>query len=317
MQVLFRQGLIGYQPLPKYFQLHNSSVSLNADIKPIQIAFAHDVANYLFVEKVSIVDAWQGLNLMDSFWLYWDIDLITANRTFGFTQLPPGFGPNFPTSPEIDQHFFNQTKSKMYFFNGDTWIECIRVFAGSLIAGALTIMPQGTQVNINTPIDIGAILHDVYGKPVRKLVADGFVFLTTTDVVQPFNTNLDTLSMAQLDLSGVCDRYIPKLYCVKSTGRTSQGDNMIEAASYFDIDNAAFAVTSENMNPGEVKQLITQGFVQDMSFNWSFPPQTGLFVGGAGEITPHTNTEYSIQKIGHIVNANTIYINIGRHIILS
>jgi hypothetical protein len=323
MQITFRQGLIGYQPLPKYFQLDSTSVSikaevsLNADMRAIQIAFAHSTANYLFVEDKSVVDAWTGLNLTDTFYLYWDLDLITTKRTFGFTKIAPTFGTVYPTSPAIDTHFFDLAKTTMFFWNGQNWIECIRVFAGTLTAGILTIMPQGTQVNLNTPNDIGTILIDVYGNPVRRLSDAGFIFLTTTDAVQPYNSNLDSLSMAQLDLSGVADRYIPRFYCVKSVGLTPSGTTMIQPASFFDRSNGAFAITSADMHAGDVRQLITHGFVQSDAFNFDLPPQTGLFVGGAGEITPHTNTTFSMQKIGHIVNTNTIFISIGRHIVLS
>lgn len=317
LTLTFRQGIASYETLPLYLQLDSGGATLTVTSKPVKIAFAHGIADYLYIESTTIKDAWAGLNSTDNFWLYWDIDLITAQRTFGTTMVAPTYGSAFPSSPAIDQHYFNLPDMKMYFFNGQTWVECVRLFAGSLMAGKLGTEPLGTQVNSYITYNIGTIVFDIYGKPLKKFTDAGFVFLTTADDLQPSSTNLNSISMSMLDLSGISSTYIPKFYCVKAVGRDDNDHNLISAASFMDINNAAFAITSVEMFPGQVKQLITRGFIQDMTFNFRYPPQTPLFVGGAGEITPFANNLFSIQKIGHIVSTNTIYISVGRQILIS
>lgn len=318
MQLDFRQGIVSYQQLPKYIQLDGNSVSLDASVNPVVIAFSHGTANYLYTELVSVKDAWVGpFDVTNSYWLYWDIDLITGKRSFGYTRFIPLFGNSYPTNPEVNQHYFYIPDMKMYYWNGQTWVECVRVFTGSLIAGVLTGISVGTQVNGTSSNVIGTILFDIYGNPLKKYIDTFFVFLTSVDVIPPANTNLDSVDLSQLNISGITNSYIPKFYCVISGGSDSFNNIIISKASYMNINNAAFAITTDNMNAGDVKQLITHGFLQDTSFNWQCPLLTPLFVGGDGEITVNVNSLFSIQKIGYVVNVNTIYIDIDRQILLS
>jgi hypothetical protein len=317
MQLDFRQGIAEYQSAPLYIQLDSGGASLNVSVKPIKVSFAHGLGNYLYIEENSVMDAWMNLNRTDNFWMYWDIDMVTARRSFGVTKIEPTFGTLYPISPVIDQHYFYIPDMKMYFFNGQTWVECIRVFAGSMKAGYLGNEPRGTQVNVNVQNVSSEILFDIYGNPLKKFTDTGFTFLTADDDLPPATTNLNSINMSRLNMSGFSTSYIPRFYCIASAGVDAEGNTQVMAASYMDTTNPAFAITSDDMHPGEVKQLITRGFVQDNTFNFPYLPQTPLFVGGAGEITPFSNKGFSIQKIGHIVNTNTIYINVGRQIIFS
>lgn len=318
MLLNFRQGMVGYQQLPDYIQLNSMIVSLDTTISPIIITFAHGSTNYLFTELESVSNAWNTtFNTSTSYWLYWDISLITGLRTFGFTLLLPTFGSTFPGSPSLDQHYFSIPDMKMYYWNGESWVECIRVFAGSLINGILHKISLGTQVQINLPSAAGEILFDSNGNPLIKYLEDGtFEFATTNDDTQSGSQNLTNIKINQLDISGLSNSYIPKYYCVKFIGKDAYNRIQIQKASYFDVNNAAYAITLDDMNVGEVKQLITHGFIQDFSWYWNYPPFTPLFVGGDGEVTTYVSNTLSIQKVGHVVNVNTIFVNIEQQIIL-
>lgn len=319
MQVNFRQGLISYQSLPSYLQLtKNKTVILDTSKKQITVNFANGEANYLYTEPVSNtpVAAWGPFDLSGSYWLYWDISLVTGRRTFGYTTSAPVFGATFPSSPTINEHFFNTSTMKMYYWNEQGWIECIRVFAGSLESGKIITISLGTQVNNNMKGVAGNILFDIYGKPLKRFTNDGsFEFLTQADVIQPPNTNFDSIKIGQLDISAIASTDIPKYYCVSSTGVNADGIPTIKKASYFDINNEAYAITSVQMNQGDHRQLIHYGFVQDPTWYWDYPPLTPLFVGGDGEISLFVNNPYSSQKIGYVVNLNTIFINFERQIL--
>lgn len=251
------------------------------------------------------------------YWLYWDIDLITAKRGFGVTTNAPLFGNNFPDIPKLDQHFFSIPNMKMYYWNGMAWVESIRVFAGSIINGKLNTISLGTQVNINTPVNVGEILFDVNKNPVKRYTSSGYEFLTTVDTIPPENDNLVNIKVNGLDINGISNSYIPKYYCVLAAGTDSNGTVSVVKASYFNNNYGAFALTSANMLPGQTKQLITNGFVQDPEFEWNAPTFTPLFVGGDGELTLIPNNEFSIQKVGYVVNPTTIFIKFERQISLT
>lgn len=251
------------------------------------------------------------------YWLYWDIDLITADRSFGVTTNTPQFGNNFPSAPALDQHFFYIPTTTMYYWNGSAWVECLRVFAGSITNNAVNTVSLGTQVNLNASIDVGEIVFDVNGNPIKRFTSTGYEFLTTVNIAPPDNNNLVNVKINNLDINGISNSYIPKYYCVLSAGVDGNGNIEVVKASYFNNNYGAFALTSDNMSPGQVKQLIRNGFIQDPTFNWNTPTFTPLFVGGDGELTLTPNGEFSIQKVGHIVNPSTIFINFEQLISLT
>jgi hypothetical protein len=319
MQITFRQGIVASQTLPPYIVLKNGNVAIDVSKSALKVAFSHGFANYLYTESVSINNAWTGPFLSSqNYWLYWNIDLITGLRTFGYTKVNPAFGESFPTSPTIDQHFFNTTEMKMYYFNGQAWVECIRVFAGSIQAGKILTLSLGTQVNVHASCSAGDILFDVLKDPLKRFVDDGtFVFLTSDDVLPPLNFNEASFKINELNVSGKATMNIPKYYGVISQGKDTLGNILIAKASYFNIDSPAFGITIDQLNPGDVRQLITSGFLQDGSWYWDVPPLTPLYIGGDGEISTFTQNAFSNQRIGYVVNLNTIYVSIGQQVLLT
>ncbi len=319
MLVNFRQGIISYQQLPKYIFIKNGNVGIDASIAPINITFAHGQGNYLYIEKNTVDNAWSGpFNSHQPYWLYWDINLISGRRSFGYTQLRPLNGNTFPSTPQINQYYFNITYNKSYFWNGQNWIECIRVFAGLLNNGTLIYQNTGSQTNLTVQNESGLIVFDSNGLPLKRNISgSSFVFVTTIDKVQNTNLKLNNIKIGDLDISGYSTIFIPKHYCVIHKGIDNFDNKILAKASFFNTNDAAYGITSENMNPGEVKQIILGGYIHDPTWYWNLPPLTPLFVGGDGEITNITPTTYSIQKIGYVVDLTTIFVNITEQILYS
>lgn len=318
MLLNFRQGIVSAQTLPHYIQYKNGNVALDTSKQSIVITFAHGAANYLYTETSALNAAWRGpFNSNSSYWLYWEISLVTGRRSFGYSTAPPSYGTIFPSSPQINEHFFDTSNMKMYSWNGHAWGPVVRVFAGSLINGQIRTTALGTQVNSNVQNSSGKILFDIYNQPLKRYMNDGsFEFLTDGTIVQPIGTNLESIKMSQLDISGVSKvEIVPKYWCVISDGKDIFGNVYVRKASYFDVNNPAFAITSSVMNPSEVRQLVRYGYLQDPRWYWDYPPLTPLFVGGGGEISTYVKNPYSSQRIGYIVNLNTIFIDIQRQII--
>ena len=202
MLITFRQGLVRVQSSPAFLSLSSGDVNLNANTDPTIIAFAHGSSDYLFTENSSITGAWSGpFNSGTSYWLYWNIDLFTGIRTFGYTTVDPdtdgGFGSTLPSTPLTDQHFFDTSEGKMKVWNGSSWNTVIRVFAGNISSGGvLTPETEGSQINLTQIKNVGHILFDSDGSPVKKFDRLGRGHFFTTE--SPLNSQTNRLNSYDL-----------------------------------------------------------------------------------------------------------------------
>ena len=320
MKLQFRQGLVRYQTsvggVPAFLALDNSGSYINLVVAPDPtiITFAHGAANYLFEEARSVDRAWGPMIPGQSAWLYWDIDVNTAARSFGFTLRAPITSPTAPPSPVLDQHWFDKLNNKMKVFNGTAWIERIRVFAATYDGGSsIQPYPVGTQVGINSfPNEAGFIMFDVDELPARKVLPGGkFNFLTTASKFITHASRSVTLSMETLHYPLQADETIPQYHLVCLTeGRK------IAVAKYTDIQRPAVGLAVEAIDRDEIRGFVQSGYVTNQLWNWNDTPGTPLFVGEFGELSKDVPQVTSIQQIGHIVDNTTIFVNIGPQIIL-
>lgn len=312
----YRQGIVEHQKLPRFVTLSvNNTVHFNADQSPTIVTFAHGSTDYLLVEDVTILNAWEGpfINNTD-YWLYWDIDLVTSERTFGQTEIEPGFGETRPLSPSVDQHFFDLIENKMFVWDGIKWTEKIRVFAGTVKDLVLNPMGNYSQINLYGNFDSEVILIDRFNRPVSKFVDNGTKeFVTnTTSGVNTFD-NISTFTYGKLiEYYGIATEPIPKNKCV--CWDVNRG---IKLASPEDVDNPSFGVTEKALEVGEVGKVITHGFLKNRNdWIWSEPENTSIFVGDNGDIVTTPSQVNSSQKIGYIASPNTIFLDFGEQILI-
>ena len=145
MKIPFRQGILRYQKdsigNAVFLQKSNggSSIDLVVSPDPTIVTIAHRTSNYLVEEGKTTPSAWTGFVSGQDYWLYLDIDLLTGERTFGSVKTAPTYGLKSPTSPAIDQHWFdtNATVMCMKIWSGSVWIEKLRVFVAKYKSGCL------------------------------------------------------------------------------------------------------------------------------------------------------------------------------------
>lgn len=209
MQVQFIQGIISYPGSgnnQQFLNISNGKVSLSVAQGDVVVTFAYGNTNYLQVESASVLNAWTNIPSGTQSWLYWDINLQTAVRTFGFTTYEPVVATTAPQTPAADQHWFNTSTKKMYVYSNGNWTEVIRVFAATITAtGAIQPVGSagpmkpyaGTQVGIQEPAGVtaGSIIITDSGLPVRK--SDG-TFFTSAD---QFFTNSGATTTAKIEAS--------------------------------------------------------------------------------------------------------------------
>jgi len=312
MKIGFRQGLVRYQTdtgnNPTFLLYSGGVVSLIVSPDPTLVSFAHGFdGDYLIEESQSVIGAWPGpFNPGQDYWLYWDIDILTGERTFGHTTIEPVDGSIAP-SPVNDQHWFDITTSTHKVVVQGRWQDRIRCFAGKLAGGGLLVpYTTGTQVGFTNTVNAGFLLFDDDGKPVKKFDRFGRGKFITTET--PLSSQHARLANFRLEASLVdakAAEFIPEYHCV-----TYKAVGEIGLAVYDTPGLPAIGIIREDMYVGETRTFISRGYITNTTWNWTDFPGTKLFVGETGEITTTVPQRNSIQRVGIIVSPDTILVDI-------
>lgn len=318
MLTSYRQGIIQQQTSPSFLSLSVGGVNLVASTVNTIISFSHGQSDYLYTENVNINNAWTlPFDVGVDYWLYWDIDKNTGIRTFAYTIVDPytdgGFGGTLPTSPVIDQHFFDLNDYKMKVWNGTTWKVNIRVFAGKVL-NSNNLVPEleESQVNLNQTKNVGHILFDSLTSPIKRVDSNGVSnFVTTETFVRASNNSTNIYKLEALLHSEKSVEPIGRNYCV-----SRKGLNKIGLASYFQPEYPCIGISSEEIGKDEVRRYIVNGVITNN--NWNFPDtaNTPIWVGSNGEITTTIPQKISMQRIGHIIDNNSVFIDISEQILI-
>lgn len=319
MKISFRQGIIRYQRDPSglatFLKKGSGSGSGVIDLvtanDPLIVTFAYRQANYLHEETATVPRAWSGFTPHVDYWLFLDLDMVTAQRTFGHTTVEPTFGAVAPNAPVLDQHWFDVVATTMKVWNGINWTERTRVFVGKYVAGSIIqAQSYGTQVNVHTSNDAGFILFDADGYPVRQHhKRKTFEFLTTASV---FNTV--TAKAINISLDAICTTVratdpLPAFTLVSRDSRTTDAAAVNSADSTIP-GQYAVGLVQEDFWADETGIITQQGYVHNEQWNFTDAPGTILFVGTQGNLTTSPAQQGFIQRVGEIVSSQCIYLNI-------
>jgi hypothetical protein len=89
MKINFRQGIVSYQS-SGFLQFNGNDVDLRANDRAVTVSLAHHDTNYTHSEDNNYPSAWVGpFTPAVNYYLYWDFNQSTFNRTFGWTLLEP------------------------------------------------------------------------------------------------------------------------------------------------------------------------------------------------------------------------------------
>lgn len=169
---------------PNYLTASGLQVSIDGSSKPIYVAFANgfnDTGTIDILSKISslISSSWT-LPANQTCYLYIDKDISTGLLSYGYSLMTDLYQKAAPSSPTLDQHYFNVNDFKMYRWNGSAWEQKQRIFIAKAVAGtstmALYIYPYRSQVpltarKINGATDTG--YNDItllLNSPVRQTV---------------------------------------------------------------------------------------------------------------------------------------------------
>lgn len=315
MKLNFKQGIIRYQTdisnNPTFLQKTVNGVTLNVSPDPTLLTFSHGDHNYTFEENTTIENAWQITQNRDS-WIYWDLDIITGERTFGITYIKPVYSINKPAGVN-DRHWFDLQTKSMKVYTGSNYVTKLRVFAAFLDdGGVISHYETGSQVGLNESCYSGMILYDEDNKPLKKFNrrGDGAFITTETPLSSQFSKIINYKLENEIK-EGIALEYIPKFFCM-----SHKENSKYVLASYITPIYPCIGISSEDMHTGEARTIYTNGYIKNELWDWPDSPGRLLFVGESGQITINVPQLYSIQNIGYIVSPNVIYVDIKQIIYL-
>lgn len=332
-RISFRQGIVRHGKSPgQAFFLQQNGQFVDLVISPdlTLFAFADGNKDYLFTESVTAIKAWGPFSVSQNYWLYLDINRVTGIRTYGSTTLVPVSATTAPALPVVGQMWFdtstgNATSNKMHEYNGASWVQVLRVFAGILSSGNQFLSPvDGVSVETNftgsqigptgtVTTNAGSLVFDSSGKPIVNQSAQ---FFTTEDV---FTTGVPT--GASLKVNNILIRAQSIQTIAPYQVVVFSNFNRIALASPFDFLDKVYGIVEEATPINDIANVITEGII----FNelWDFvsstatPPMVGsindpIYVTSTGELT--TDITFSIPgqvPIGAIIGLQSILFSPG------
>lgn len=312
MRIPFRQGVFIFQQDSSLTPIH---IRKNPDPKYLDVAvfpkstigsMADGSSNYLFSEVISVPHAWGPFTPGSTQYFYWDIDKLTGELTRGITNFEPIYSPAPPLNPQIDQHWFDKSVSKMKFWTGTKWQDKLRLFAGIYqSSGSLTLFVNSSTAGPDyaAEADGGYILRDYDGRPIR--LATGEFLTTDTDIkVSAYLSQAVTKPSPQfLDVSAA--EYIPRFSIVA----LSMPNKVVLASSNPADYKKPVGIVTVDLIPGEVTSMIFEGVLVNPL--WGFPNGAlgePLFCDPTGQLTlsrPVTDISF---RVGTVLGPNIIRV---------
>lgn len=319
MYLTFRQGIARYQTdingMPAFLKKSSPTgqfIDLVVSPDPTVVVFAHKTSTYIVDESKTVVKAWgpfpDGANSTE--YLYWDISLLDGQLTRGFTRLEPIYGSVAPINPANDQHWFDNQTTTMKVWNGNKWLDKIRVFAAKYSSSAnLIYYPIGSQANLNGTFEGGNLILDAFNKPLRQ--SDG-TFVTSASQLAVIGTGAKSVQFEGQMLSGMASEYIAKFSLVQITAQRK----MILGRSANPLSRITGIVT-EDLYESETGRLITTGLVRNEQ--WNFPASAinrPIFCGPTGQVTLVPPQSGVCQIAGFVFDKDSIFMQIQQPIML-
>lgn len=187
MRINFRQGVVSHQA-GGFLSINPSGhVDVLASNRPVTVSVAHQQTNYTHIENNTVANAWLGpFSASIEYWLYWDFNPLTFERTFGITNLEPVAqsvepgGGNPPIvgvivggsgvgSFIVDEHFVI-SPGRIFAVQGSTgndgtYTVATATFSG--ISGQTTIVVNESVVDATADGELTLDI-DSYGEPLRQ-----------------------------------------------------------------------------------------------------------------------------------------------------
>lgn len=311
MLINFRQGLVQAQHVPPFLVASAPNVNLVAGFTtPVIVSFAQGSDNYLFQETNPVAPAWTGLPGSGTVYLYWDLDIKTAIRTFGYTVYAPYVGPSPPPAPQNGQMWYDTINFSQNVYNFGTWNPKLRVFAGTYTAGTVVMYATGSQIGNVTQCRAGYILFDENNNPIKKFQTFnlGQFIHTESPLASQFskiqNYRLET-TIDTATASGNIAQWQAVRYVAPDTIGIATSNTVLPP---YGSGTPAIGVAPQNMPNGTVQSFLQEGYITDPTFNFG-PVGANVFINTSGFLTTTPPNGGTLQVMGYVVDSQTLFIS--------
>lgn len=315
MRLTFRQGIARYQTdiyaTPTFLQRSGDFVDLIVSPDPTIVVFAHKNATYVIEETKTVQKAWGPFTGQGTRYLYWDINMLDASVTRGYTLFPQVVSAKAPNNPSNDQHWFDSENHQMKVWNGSKWIDKVRVFAATFSSQAIiNPFPLGTQAGEKGVFEGGNLVLDSYSKPLRQ--SDG-TFVTSATELSIINASTKKVKFEAEIVSGMASENVPKFSFVQG-----QRGKQFRLARSDDWRTRIIGLATEDLYTSEIGNIETNGLVRNEQWDW--PAESvgrPVFCGPTGEVSLTPPTTGVLQVVGYVYDQDSIFLNIQNVTILS
>lgn len=128
---------------PNFLTASGLNVSIDGSTKPIILSFANGFSSTQGTVDVldailSAISNAYTIPANGTYYLYIDKDINTGLLSYGYTASVDQYLKAAPSSPVLDQHYFDLNEMKMYRYNGSSWEQKLRIFVGIVVTDAST-----------------------------------------------------------------------------------------------------------------------------------------------------------------------------------
>ncbi len=305
MKIDFTHGIVQLSGQTQNFLIVNGQyVNLYIDQIPVIATISNGDQNFLLEENVPVSNAWGPLQPSTTNYLFWDIDQRTGNITRNHTTVAPVLTGDMP-SPSNGKHWYDRNQRVMRVWNGTSWIKVLRVFIAAISGSNISYYPFGTQVGIGTSVNAGFIMRDETGTAIRD--GAGKFLTTESEVIIRNGVSARSPQFAMERLNNYSRAYetIPAFSLI-----TFGGNNEIGLASGINPNKPAIGIVTNDVVTGDNANWIQGGVITNPNWNWSTATSRILYCGPHGELTTTKPTSTLIQRVGAILSATSVLIQI-------
>lgn len=251
------------------------------------------------------------LSNAEHFWLYVFIDE-TAHLRIGTTPIDSThnlYGRSFPNNPKPEQLFFNKDISRMFKWNGRSWVEFDAVIIGKFDKNkrCVNFYKNLSQAGFPKKPFLAEKLSEKNPVTFVRVFENGsYSFLTENESNKLGFNNLQNITLETLLHRTVAAKEMKALTVVRRNM-----DNSVYPATT-DSEIPAVALLLHDANIFEECIILEKGFFYSRNFNWQEDFNTPLFYGDGGILSSRLinfNNVVAAQKVGYVVDLHTIYFN--------
>lgn len=190
---------------PNFLTASGLNVSINGSSKPVILSFANGFSttsgtlDTLDAITSAVSSAWT-IPANSTYYLYIEKDMSTGLLSYGRTANEDTYSKAAPSSPVLDQCYFNTNEMKMYHYNGSAWEQKWRIFVAKAVstnsAVTLTHYPMISRIPIEYEVNTAQMINNLDLSSYAELASPALTGIPTAPTAATENNNTQIATSA-------------------------------------------------------------------------------------------------------------------------